>query len=307
MFFCCCFDTGGLAIDSNGLFFQKSGASDFRIRDFDIIGCIFGSILCENEFYYYVNNIFDDYLNENFYDNDIYLFIFLIFIFILCDVILEIMSTNSHNNDCPLQSAAQQDVILNETQSASQSGPIVAAITVIVTTKHDSNECLIVTRYDGTRKNGLTTIVIITANNDNCNNVDKLWINGIFQTFLNEYLFIENGLLLLSIISFFIFPLLIFYKWIFFYHDNGTSGLIIDDLNGYYFYSYQLLKLIIFITIYGAFFIVLFKYGTTLFTFIHFPTILGSQQQLEQGESKQKKQKKTNGNNNNGINNNNRQ
>ena len=94
-----------------------------------------------------------------------------------------------------------------------------------------------------------------------------------------------------------------------FYHDNGTSGLIIDDLNGYYFYSYQLLKLIIFITIYGAFFIVLFKYGTTLFTFIHFTTILGSQQQLEQGESKQKKQKQkqTNGNNNNGINNNNRQ
>ena len=53
-----------------------------------------------------------------------------VFVFILCDVILEIMSTNSHNNDCPLQSAAQ-------------SGPIVAAITVIVTTKHDSNECLI--------------------------------------------------------------------------------------------------------------------------------------------------------------------
>lgn len=61
---------------------------------------------------------------------------------------------------------------------------------------------------DGKRKNGLTTIVIITVNNDNCNHVDKLWIN--------VYLFIENGLLLLSIISFFIFQLLIFYKWIFF-------------------------------------------------------------------------------------------
>ena len=37
---------------SNGLFFEKSGVSDFRIRGCDIIGCIFGGILCENEFYY---------------------------------------------------------------------------------------------------------------------------------------------------------------------------------------------------------------------------------------------------------------
>ena len=66
-------DKSGL---SNGLFFQKSGVSDFRIRDCDVIGCIFGGILYENEFYYYANNAFDDYFDD---DICVYLFILLTF------------------------------------------------------------------------------------------------------------------------------------------------------------------------------------------------------------------------------------
>ena len=55
---------------------------------------------------------------------------------------------------------------------------------------------------------------------------------------------------------------MIFYECIF-YHDNGTICLIIHHLIEYYCYIYQLLKLFIFVAIYGAFLIVS-KYGTIL-------------------------------------------
>ena len=63
--------------------------------------------------------------------------------------------------------------------------------------------------------------------------------------------------------------------------------ITIDDLNGYYLYIYQLIKLFIVITIYGAFFIILFEYATFLFRFTYFTTISDSQAQLTQEQSKQ--------------------
>ena len=49
----------------------------------------------------------------------------------------------------------------------------------------------------------------------------------------------------------FLFHVLIFYECIcVFHHDNGTIGLIIHDINEYYFCIYQLLKLFSFIAIY---------------------------------------------------------
>ena len=81
----------------------------------------------------------------------------------------------------------------------------------------------------------------ITKNNI-CDNEDKLCINGILQTFLKcdvldilpECLFLVIELSFLSIISFFIFHVLIIYECVY-YHDNGTIGLIIHELNEYYF------------------------------------------------------------------------
>ena len=90
--FCFCYGTTGPVIDRN----DKMCPTGVGFCFFNI-GCIFGGVLCENEFYYYVNDIFDDYFDENFYDNDIfiYLFIFLIYIFILCDVILISMKSSN--------------------------------------------------------------------------------------------------------------------------------------------------------------------------------------------------------------------
>ena len=90
----CELENGGLC---NGSFSQKSGVSDFRIHDFDIIGCVFGGILCENEFYYYVNDIFD-YFNAKFYDNDIFIYLFILLIFIFFEVVLTpVMSSHIYS------------------------------------------------------------------------------------------------------------------------------------------------------------------------------------------------------------------
>ena len=52
-------------IDSN----DKISPTGVGLREFNNVGCVFGGILCENEFYYcyyHENDIFDDYFNENF-------------------------------------------------------------------------------------------------------------------------------------------------------------------------------------------------------------------------------------------------
>ena len=50
------------AIDNN----DKIGLTGARLAKFNNVACVFGGVSCENDFYYDVNNIFDDY-----YDNDI--------------------------------------------------------------------------------------------------------------------------------------------------------------------------------------------------------------------------------------------
>ena len=148
------------------------------------------------------------------------------------------------DGDCPF----------NNTQSRPQSDAMVSAATAIVTTNSSNNQY----GARATTTDGPTTMETITKN-DNCDNIDKLCINGIFERLLKCYLFdilpeclfIVIALSFLSIILLFIFHILIFYECIF-YYDNVTICLIIHDLNGNYFYTYQLLKLFIFVAIYGA-------------------------------------------------------
>ena len=45
------------AIDSN----DKIGQTGVGLHEFNNIACVFGGVPCENEFYYDVNNIFDDW------------------------------------------------------------------------------------------------------------------------------------------------------------------------------------------------------------------------------------------------------
>ena len=52
------------AIDSN----DKIGLTGAGLAKFNNVACVFGGVSCENDFYYDVNSIFDDY---NYYDNDI--------------------------------------------------------------------------------------------------------------------------------------------------------------------------------------------------------------------------------------------
>ena len=56
----------------------------------------------------------------------------------------------------------------NKRQSGPQSGAFGVATTVIVTTKNDENECLLVTGDDETSRNGITTNGTITVKNDKC-------------------------------------------------------------------------------------------------------------------------------------------
>ena len=52
-------------IDSN----DKIDPTGIGLREIMYVGCVFGGILCESKFYYHVNDIFDDYFDENVYDN----------------------------------------------------------------------------------------------------------------------------------------------------------------------------------------------------------------------------------------------
>ena len=56
---------------------DKTGPTGVGFREIHNIECVFGGILCENKFYYYVSDIFDDYFNENFYDNNTFIFWFI--------------------------------------------------------------------------------------------------------------------------------------------------------------------------------------------------------------------------------------
>ena len=76
-----------------------------------------------------------------------------------------------------------------------------------------------------------------------------------------------------------------------FYHDNGTIGLIIHDLNECYFYIYKLLRFI-FVAIYDAS-IVLFEWGTILFTFAYFATFLRLHRKSQRGQLRHGKQVET--------------
>ena len=51
-------------IDSNA----KIGPTGSGLGEINNIGCVFGGIVCENKFYDHVNDIFDDYSNENLYE-----------------------------------------------------------------------------------------------------------------------------------------------------------------------------------------------------------------------------------------------
>ena len=188
----------------------------------------------------------------------------------------------------------REDDLFNNTQRGQQLVAIVSAATAIVTTSSDNN------KYSARATTNASTTIKIKTKNDKCDNGDKLCINGIFQgilkcdilDILSEYLSIVIGLSFLSIILFVVFHILIFYECIF-HHNNGTIGLIIHDSDEYYFYIYQLLKLFTFIAIYGAFFIVLFEYGTISFTFAGLATILELHTKSQQRELQYGKQIET--------------
>ena len=52
-------------------------------------------VLNENEFYYDANDILDDFFKESFYDNDIFICLFIIVTFYFIDVIMAPMMSNN--------------------------------------------------------------------------------------------------------------------------------------------------------------------------------------------------------------------